>query len=583
VIRRLFSGDSLPLYRRLLRYAWPYRGMFVVAVFGMVLLSATAAGFAALMKPLVDEGFVGRDAEIIRWTPLLIIGIFVVRAVAQLLSQYATAWVGRRVTYDLRNDIFRRMVRLPSGFYERSSSSGLISRLLFDLEQIAAGVTNAVFTLVGDGLTLLALFLWILYLDWQLTLLFVLILPFTTLLLRVMSRRFRRTSLNIQASMGEITRVTQQATEGQRVVKAFAGEDTEVRAFEAANERNRRQSLRKVTVSAIGMGLVQLLGAAALAGVIYVALQGGGVTAGAFTSYIIAAVGMMGPARRLAKINEVVQTALAAAQNTFAILDEPAEEDTGKQEVGRARGHIEYRRVSFRYADAESDALREVSFTLAPGQTVALVGASGSGKTTCASLLPRFYRASGGEVLLDGVNLNDYRLASLRAQIALVGQESLLFDDTIRNNIVYGSAEPVDENRLREAARAAHVLEFAQRLALGLDSPVGERGTRLSGGQRQRVAIARALYKNAPILVLDEATSALDTESERLIQDALRELMRGRTTLVIAHRLSTIEHADRIVVLEKGRVVETGTHAELLAHNGVYAGLHRNQFRDAAA
>jgi subfamily B ATP-binding cassette protein MsbA len=447
---------------------------------------------------------------------------------------------------------------------------------------MAGTVTNVLLTVVTDGLTVIVLFVWLWILNWKLTLLFAALLPFSTLMLRQMSKRFRKTSHEIQASMGEISQVTQEAAEGQRVVKAFRGEAVEIAAFRKASERSRRQVMRKVAVSSIGMSLLQVLGAVALALVIHIALTTGEITAGGFASYIAATIWMMGPTRRLAKVNEQIQTGLAAADSAFALLDEAAEDDSGTRELRNVRGDIEYRGVTFRYDGAQRPALCEVSFHVAAGQTLALVGASGSGKTTCASLLPRFYRVQQGEIRLDGVNINELTLANLRDQIALVGQEPMLFDDTLRNNIAYGARGPVDEARVLEAARAAHVLEFASRLPQGLDTPLGERGIRLSGGQRQRVAIARALYKNAPILVLDEATSALDSESERYVQVAVQELMRNRTTLVIAHRLSTVERADQIVVLNQGRVAECGTHRELLARNGIYAALYRNQLNEAA-
>ena len=572
------TGGSLRLYRRLLGYALPYKGKFVIAVIGMIVLAITSAAFAAMMKPLVDHGFVGKDMDTIRLVPPLVIGLFLVRGIANFMAQYSVSWVGRRITFDIRNAIFTHLTRLPSAFYDTTASGGLISKLIFDVEQIAAAVTESIFVIVRDGLTVAVMAAWMIYLNWKLTVFFAILVPISSLLVRAMSQRFRKTSRQIQMSMGEISQVTQEATEGQRVVKAFGGQETEIRAFTEVNERNRRQAMRKVMVSAVGMGLVQLLAAIALALVIYFALLSGEITAGGFVSYITAVTWMMNPAKRLSKINETIQTGLAAAHSAFALMDEPAETDTGTVTLAQVRGRIEYRHVGFRYPVAESEALQDVSFTIEPGQTVALVGASGSGKTTTASLLPRFYRVNEGEIRLDDRNINDLVLADLRRHIAIVGQETLLFDDTIRHNIAYGHEGPIDADRVMQAARAAHVLEFAQKLPQGLDAFVGERGLRVSGGQRQRIAIARALYKNAPILILDEATSSLDTESERLVQAAMQKLMENRTTLVIAHRLSTVEHADRIVVLAQGRVVESGTHRELLAQNGVYAGLYRIQF-----
>ena len=577
------TQNNLRLYRRLLVYAWPYKWMFFLAVVGMIVLSATAAGFTALIKPLMDEGFVQRDASAIKMIPPLIVLLFLVRGIGNFLAQYGTAWIGRRVTYDLRKNIFQRMLTLPSRYYESSSSGSLISRIIYDVEQIAAGVTQVPYVVIGDGLTMLALAGWLLYLNWKLTLVFAILLPITALLVRAMNRRFLHTSIEIQTSMGEISQVVREASDGQRVVKAFGGQPAEMLAFVHGNEKNRRQSLRKVAVSAIGMGLLQFVASIALGLVIYASLLTGEITAGTFTSYLAAALWITGPSRRLARINETIQTALAAAQSIFAVLDEEPEEDTGSVTIERARGRVEYRHVGFRYPSSAQDVLDDVSFSVEPGQVLAMVGQSGSGKSTIVSLLPRFYRCNRGSIRLDDTDINDLTLASLRRQVALVGQENILFDDSIRHNIAYGEEGAIDENRLMEAARAAHVLEFTERLPEGMNTHVGDRGALLSGGQRQRIAIARALYKNAPILILDEATSALDTESERLVQDALQQLMKDRTTLVIAHRLSTVEHADRIVVLAQGRVVESGSHRELLARNGVYAGLYRNQFRDTPA
>jgi ATP-binding cassette, subfamily B, bacterial MsbA len=576
-------ADDFRLYRRLLGYAWRYRWAFGVALVGMVFMAATASGFAAVMRPLVDEGFIQRNAETIRMAPLWLVLLFLARGIATFLGEYTATWIGRRVIYDLRHDCFSRLLKLPCGFYDINPSGRLVAKLIFDVEQIAGAVTQGSITIIGDGLTAIFLLAYMFYLDWRLTLLLLVVAPVTMLLVRVMSRGFRRKSEKIQSSVGDISRVAQDATEGHRVIKAFSGELHELQVFIEANQRNRRQVLRKAALAIGGMGLVQFVSSFGLALMMHFALGDPKITAGMFVSYIVATTWLMGPMRRLAKVNEVIQTGLAAAKSAFALVDEPTERDDGAATLERARGHVEYRHVSHRYATAENDALRNVSFTIEPGQTVALVGSSGSGKTTLASLLPRFYRTSSGEILLDGVNINELTLANLRKHIALVGQETLLFNDTIAGNIAYGSDRPLDRARLREVASAAHVLDFAERLPQGLDTPVGEKGALLSGGQRQRVAIARALYKDAPVLVLDEATAALDTESERLVQDAMRRLRANRTTLVIAHRLSTIEHADRIVVLTRGQVVETGTHQELLARNGAYANLYRLQFADADA
>lgn len=573
--------DSAELYRRLFAYAWPYKWIFLLAVLGMAILSATSTTFAALMKPLIDEGFVGRDPQVIKFLPFAIILLFLVRAFGNFLAQFGLNWIGRRVTFDLRQAMFAHLLRLPSDFYDANPSGGLISKLIFDVEQIASSVTHAALTLMRDGLTVLALTAWMFYLNWKLTLLFAVLTPVSTWLLSIMGRRFRKTSTLIQASMGEISQVAQEAIAGQRIVKAFGAQANETSTFHRANERNRKETTRKSAISAIGISLLQLVAATALALVIYAAFLIGDITAGSFMSFITAMTLMMAPAKGLANVNEVIQTGLAAAESAFQLLDEAKEADSGSVRRERARGHVAYRHVGFRYPTAEAPALHDVSFVIRPGQTLALVGASGSGKSTVASLLPRFYRATDGEVRIDDVPINDFALANLRSHIALVSQDTMLFDDTIRNNIAYGQERAIDEERLQAAARAAHVLEFARLFPDGLETRVGERGMLLSGGQRQRVAIARALYKDAPILILDEATSALDAESERYVQDAMQKLRENRTTLVIAHRLSTVEHADCIVVLARGRVVETGTHTELLRRNGVYASLYRQQFVEA--
>jgi len=578
--------STLRLYRRLMAYVWPYKWVFLASILGMAVVSATEAGFAWVMKPLIDGGFVKNDASSIRYVPMLIIGIFVARGLFGFLASYATNWVGRQVIFQIRNQMFTRLVHLPSRFFDAHSSGILISKLIYDVEQVMNAATKAFTSMIKDSLSLVFLLGWMLYLNWQLTLLFMLLAPVIALTVRAISLRFRKTSRLIQQSMGEITHVVQEAIEGQRVVKIFCAQEVEAHAFNQVNGRNLKQAMKKATAAAINVPVVELLAAVGVAVAIFFAMQqssAGRLTAGEFTSYITAMALMMPAIKRLSMVNEVIQTGMAAAQSVFGLIDETPEADPGTHELPRATGRVEYRHVGFRYPVSNAPVLDDVSFRIEAGETLALVGASGSGKTTAANLLPRFYSADAGEILLDGVNINTLKLNNLRSHIALVSQETVLFDDTIRNNIAYGKEGPIDDQRIVEAARAAHVLDFAQQQPEGLDTMVGERGVRLSGGQRQRIAIARALYKDAPILILDEATSALDTESERLVQEAMRELMRNRTTLVIAHRLSTIENANRILVLSQGRVVETGTHAELLARNGAYARLYRLQFSDSAA
>lgn len=573
--------NSLQLYRRLLGYSWPYKGIFLIAVLGMAGYALTQPATAALMKPLLDGGFIEKDADTIRWLPIVVVGLFLARGIASFSAQFALGWIGRKVIFTIRNVVFTHLIDLPTSYYDANASGILISKIIYDIEQIAAAVTKSLFVLIKDGLTVIVLLLYMIYTDWKMTSVFLVIAPVLALVVRIMSRRFRRTSRGIQKSLGDIANVTQESTAGHRIIKAFGAQQVETEAFNTVNEKNRKQATRKVAVSATGVPLMELLASVALALVIYYALGQatvGAMTPGGFAAYMTAMGLMMNPAKRLAKVNEIIQAGLAAAQSVFSLLDEKTEQDTGTVELATVKGRIQYRHVGFRYAGSDRKVLDDVSYTIEPGETLALVGASGSGKSTTANMLPRFYTPMEGEILLDGVNLNELTLSNLRRHMALVSQETVLFNDTLRNNIAYGHTGEVDERRLQDAMRAAHVSEFVETLPEGLDTIIGEKGVRLSGGQRQRLAIARALYKNAPILILDEATSSLDTESERYVQDAMQKLMQHRTTLVIAHRLSTIENADKIVVLSQGRVVETGTHAQLLAKAGAYAALYHSQF-----
>ncbi|HUW98918.1 MAG TPA: lipid A export permease/ATP-binding protein MsbA [Acidiferrobacter sp.] len=572
------TAHSGGLYRRLLRYAWPYRGAFALAVVSMIVGSATEPVFAALMRPLLNGGFVHKDPQSIRLMPLALVGLFLVRGIASFISNYLMNWVGRRVVFDVRAEMFSRLLYLPTGFFDAHSSGVLIAKLIYDVEQLASAATRALSTLVKDNATVLGLIGWMSYLNWELTLGILAAAPVIALVNRKMGHRFRRTSRSIQDSMGEISHVVQEAVDGHRVIKTFGGQEEALATFGGANERNRRENMHKVRVAASGVPFVQLLAAVALAWVVYVAMREPHATVGAFMSYVTAMMMLLAPIKRLTQVNETLQTGMAASQSVFTFIDQPTEIETGRRAVPAVRGEIEYRNVSFRYAPTGRFVVNDVSFTLPAGQTLALVGTSGSGKTTIANLLPRFYNAEEGAIFLDGIDTRELSLENLRSHIALVSQETVLFDTTIRENILYGHKSLANEARLAEIVEASHVAEFLKDLPEGLETVVGERGVRLSGGQRQRIAIARALLKNAPVLILDEATAALDTESERHVQAAMFRLMENRTTLVIAHRLSTIEHADCILVMSKGRVIERGTHAELLALNKMYARLHQMQF-----
>jgi len=585
VIATREADSSSHAYRRLLRYVWPYRWPFILAAVSMGVTSATETGFAWLMKPLINGGFVKNDLPSIRYVPLFMIGIFVTRGIFGFLANYSMNWIGRMVIFHLRNDMFTRLVHLPSRFYDSNSSGILISKIIYDVEQVMAATTKAVSSVVKDSLSLLGLLGLMLYYSWRLTLIMLLVAPVISFAVNKIGSRFRRSSHMIQQSMGEITHVVQEAIEAQRVVKTFCAQGTEISTFAQVNNRNQQHVMKKAATSALNVPIIELLSAIGIAIAIFAAIQqsaAGRMNAGEFVSYITAMMLMMPALKRLTQVNEVMQTGVAAAGSVFAMMDEAPEPDPGQRKLERARGEVEYRHVSFRYSTSPVPVLQDLSFRIEPGRRLALVGSSGSGKTTAANLLPRFYTAESGDILLDGINIAELQLNNLRHHIALVSQETMLFDDSIRNNIAYGSDTAIDDARILESARAAHVLEFTQRMPEGLDTIVGERGARLSGGQRQRIAIARALYKNAPVLILDEATSALDTESERLVQDAMQKLMQNRTTLVIAHRLSTIENSDLIIVLDAGRVAETGNHRELLARNGIYARLYRIQFNEPA-
>jgi subfamily B ATP-binding cassette protein MsbA len=578
------KSELLQAYRRLLRYLKP-RQWWIVA--GAALASGGYAAGTYLVPDLMEgvfdrlqepSGTVAYAVEI----PLAILIVFALRGIVEFLLVYGLNWVGRSVIRDLRADLFRHYLGLPVPYYDRNSTGVLISRLTFNTEQVAEAVSNAIVVLFRDSLTIVGALAWMITRSPALTLLVVLVGPIIGLLVAAMGRAFRRFSTRIQNSMGDVTRVTEQSLQGQRIVKIFAGQEHERAQFEAINERNFRLNVRLVSARAVGDALTQYAVAAGVAACIFVAswILDEELSGGVFVGFLTALGILLAPLKRLINVNAVWQRGIAAAQDVFATLDEPLERDIGTEALERARGDVEYRKVSFGYDPAKGRVLKEVDLAVPAGTSVALVGHSGSGKSTLVGLLMRFYDVDAGSILLDGKDVRSYRLADLRRQVSLVSQDVVLFDDTIANNIAYGALAVRSRAEIERAAEAAYVTEFAADLPNGLDTRVGERGLLLSGGQRQRIAIARAILKDAPVLILDEATSSLDSESERRIQQALARLMQGRTTLIVAHRLSTVEKADRIVVLREGQIVETGAHERLLARGGYYATLYKMQFAD---
>jgi len=574
------------VYGRLLGYAKPYWRMFAVSIFGMLIYAATEPLFAAMMKPLIDGSFVHKDESIVRLMPLALILIFLVRGIAGFINDYFLSWVGRRVVADLRQAMFEHLLRAPTRYYDQHGSGHILAKLTYNVENVASAATSAVTTLVRDGASVIGLMAYMLYINATLSAIFLIIGPVMVGAVKYATKRFRRYSRRIQDRVGELTHVAQEAIDAHRVVKSFGGQAQETAEFGYINEKTRSLQMKMIATESASVPLVQLISALAIALIVYLSTMQGlraDITVGTFMSFVVAMGLLLPPVKRLTGVNAHLQRGIIAAESLFELLDSETEDDQGTRTLGRAQGRIEYRDVTHQYAPDKAPAIRNLDLIIAPGEKVALVGRSGSGKTTIASLLPRFYDPTGGEILIDGVPIRDLSLAELRNQIALVSQDVVLFNDSIANNIAYGRPVPPTQDALEHVAEAAHALEFIRALPQGFGTMIGDRGVLLSGGQRQRLAIARAMLKDAPILILDEATSALDTEAERHIQAALQLLMAQRTTLVIAHRLSTIENADRILVLLEGRIVEQGRHADLISLGGYYARLHRLQFHDGLA
>ncbi len=577
-------GD-LRLYRRLLAQVLPYKWVFAAAILGMLLVSAGDASMMAMLKPIIDDGFVERDKFFIQLVALAVVLLAVVRAVGNFVDEYCMSWVARRAIQNLRKTMFERLLHAPVHYYDKNSSGAMAARLIYDVEQVAGASTTAIRVLVRDGSKVFFLLALMFYLSWQLSALFAIILPLAYLVFKFSSHRFRTVSLRVQETVGGITHIAKEALQGQRVIKIFGAYRYQNRLFYEANNRNRQQIMKATAVTSASVAVLVLLSSSGVAGVLWLALQQD-ISPGVFVAYLASMVAITKPIRSLAKINLVIQGGLAGAQTVFNTIDLEQESDRGTVELKEVAGDVRFDKVSFNYQQKNQPVLNDISIHLKAGTTVALVGASGSGKSTIASLLLRFYTPTAGEISLDGQPLESITLESLRANTAIVPQEITLFDDTIGNNIAYGEKENMDAQKLFKAATAANVMEFVEPLPDGMDTMIGEQGVRLSGGQRQRIAIARALYKDAQILIMDEATSSLDSHSEQRIQSAITHLIKNRTSLIIAHRLSTIENADLIIVLENGRVAQQGTHAALLKQNGkdgkdgkdgVYARLHRAQ------
>ena len=574
-----------PIYRRLLGYASRYWPLLAAATFGMVIEALAGGSFVQLMKPLVNDGFVDPKPRMAVLLPLAIVGLFVLRGIATFVTDYGMARVGRSVVRDLREQILGKYLRLPSAHYDNESVPAMVSRLNFDTEQVTEASTNAIKILVTDGLTIAYLLASMLWVSVKVTMAMVFIAPLIGVLVWYVGKRYRKISRGIQDGMGDLAQSAEQSLAAQQDVKIHGAQAFEQSRYSKLANRMLRLNMKVETTRAGTSALVQMLAAFALAAIVWVATREalqGRLDAGEFVLLMTAMMGIIPSLRRITNVQSIIGRGVSAAERLFGIIDGEEETDAGSARLDRARGELVFDNVSLRYArDPSRMALEGISFTARPGTVTAIVGRSGSGKTSLVRLVPRFYEPSSGRIRLDGVDIDAYRLSDLRRQIALVGQRVMLFDDSIAANIAYAS--DASEEQLRAAAVAANAWEFIERLPDKLDTPIGENGALLSGGQRQRLAIARAILRDAPILILDEATAALDTESERLVQEALEHLMPDRTTLVIAHRLSTIEHADQVLVLDQGRLVERGTHAELLAQGGLYSHLHRMQFREPQA
>lgn len=573
------SGNSWRLYKRLLTYVKPLWLALAIASVGNIIYAAMDGSTAYIFKPIIDKGFIGKDYHFIAWLPVLIIALFMIRGVGNFISTYFMGYFGNRIVLAFRKQLFTHMMKLPARFFDSQGSGKLLAVITYNVDQITQATGNALVTLIRQSFTLVFLFIVMLHSSWQLTLITLLILPVMVILVTYVSRRLRKLSRRIQNSIGDISYTAEESLIGYREVRIFNAQKQQVQSFGHNLWYNYRQQMKVIFLEALSTPFILILGSLMVALVIYIALGRGFfmVSPGAFSSMFAAMIMAFQPIKNLSRVNNSIQQGLAGAESVFKILDEPAEVDTGTEVLDKIDGHVRFDQVCFQYRDNQKPVLQDISFDIPSGKTVALVGASGSGKSTVVSLLARFYHPTAGKITLDGYDIEKIKIDSLRDQVAIVSQHVVLFDDTLYNNIAFGSQrDKIGKAAVIAAAKAAHAWEFIQALPQGLDTLIGQNGLQLSGGQRQRVAIARAILKDVPVLILDEATSALDNESERVIQTTLDALRKNRSTLVIAHRLSTVEKADDIVVMEAGKIVEKGNHASLMQRDGVYARLQKS-------
>ena len=577
--------EALETYKRLWGYVKPYKLIGFIALMAMIGTALIEMTMVALIEPLMDEALVAKNIEATRWLPIAFIAVFLLRGISGFATEASLGWIGRGVISSLRREVFEKFLKLPVKFFEKNSNGRILSKMTYNVEMISESVTNVVTILIRDILTVIAAIGLMIYQSPRLFVSVVVIFPIITILINFLGKVFRRYSERIQDSVGEVTQVTQEVLSGQRIVKIFDGYDFEMNRINEVDEKNRLQNIKLIRSRSLGVAITQVVFGAGVAAVIYFAGNesiNGNLSPGSFMSFFGAMMLMLQPIRRITNVNAVLQRGIAASESLFSVLDEPAEKDQGVLEKLSSNGTLEFKKVTFSYDDkANKDVISGVSFIAKKGQSVAIVGHSGSGKSTLINLLPRFYDYQHGEILIDGVSIKDFKIRNLREKISIVNQDIILFNDTILNNLTYGELKHKSEIEIQTAIELAKIDQFTSEFPKGLDTIVGDRGAMLSGGQKQRIAIGRAILKNSPFLLLDEATSSLDTKSESQIQEALKELMKNRTTLVVAHRLSTIENADLILVLHNGEIIERGTHNDLIERGEHYADLHRLQFKSS--